>query len=381
MTSPGRNSTRLRVVVVGAGIIGASIAYRLARRGAAVTVIDRHQPATGATRRSFAWINAGAKSPASYHDLNRRSLEMWDRFAAELGSEVGLRWGGKLSWANNDSQAQILIERIRRLQIWGYPCRILDEAELRIMEPNLNPGQVRVAEYSEIEGQVEPNLVVAACLQQAEQLGTATQFETAVTGFSLSPMGDRIQTVHTTHGDLHCDVVVLAAGVDITALAGRLEIEIPQEESPGVVIRTNPLPPLLKSVPVIYPPPIDANHDEIHLRQTHDGSMLIGEGSQESLRRDDSQEHANDLLARATRYLPALSGAHAMPVPMGFRPMPVDGYPVLGFAKAVPNLYITLTHSGVTLCPLISELTALEVMEGIGVEFLQDYRPERFANQ
>ena len=68
-----------------------------------------------------------------------------------------------------------------------------------------------------------------------------------------------------------------------------------------------------------------------------------------------------------------------MPVPVGFRPMPIDGYPVLGFTRKVPNLYIALTHSGVTLCPLVSQLAALEIVEGARVNFLEDYRPERFA--
>ena len=379
MENPVGDGAGLRVVVVGAGILGATIAYRLARRGAQVTVMDRHQPASGATRRSFAWINAGAKSPAAYHEFNRRSLEMWSRFVVELDTDVGLRWGGKISWANTDADAQTLVERVQRLQSWGYPSRVIDEAELRRLEPNLNPGKVIAAEYNEIEGQVEPQLVVAACLQQAAQAGAVTRYDTAITGFSLDPPGDRIQTVHTSGGDLRCDLVVLAAGVDITELAAGLEIEIPQEDSPGVVIRTNPQPPLLQSVPVVYPPPVDSQHAEIHLRQTHDGTMLIGEGSQESLRRDDSQEHADELLRRAAQYLPALSRARAIPIPMGFRPMPIDGFPVLGFTQAVPNLYIALTHSGVTLCPLISELAAPEIVEGARVEFLQEYRPERFA--
>ena len=379
MTNAVAGGPNMRVAVIGAGIIGAAIAYRLARRGCTVTIVDRHQPAAGATRRSFAWINAGAKTPASYHDLNRRSLEMWNRFAGELATEVGLRWGGKISWANTETEARTLVERVQRLQSWGYPCRVIDEAELRRLEPNLNPGKVIAAEYSEIEGQVEPQLVVAACLQWASQAGAVTRYETAVTGFSLAPTGSRIQTVHTTGGDLPCDLVVLAAGVDTTELASKLEIEIPQEESPGVVVRTDPQPPLLRSVPVLYPPPVDAQHDEIHLRQTHDGAVLIGEGSQESLHRDDSQEHADDLLSRASRYLPALDSARATPVPMGFRPMPIDGYPVIGFTPAVPNLYVALTHSGVTLCPLVSELAALEIFEGTRVEFLRDYRPQRFT--
>ena len=71
---------------MGAGIVGATIAYYLARRDADGTVIEAHRPGSGASSHSFAWINATNKSPAFYHDFNRRSLEMWDRFAQQLGA-------------------------------------------------------------------------------------------------------------------------------------------------------------------------------------------------------------------------------------------------------------------------------------------------------
>jgi glycine/D-amino acid oxidase-like deaminating enzyme len=238
---------------------------------------------------------------------------------------------------------------------------------------------VAAAEFSQIEGQVDPQRVVDACVKRIHELGGVAQDNTTLSGLSLSRNGNRAQSVQTSQGDIPCDVVVLAAGVDTTALAAMAGVNIPQEESPGVVMRTDPRPKLLRSVPVVYAPPIDASHQEIHLRQTSDGTVMIGEGSQESLSRDDSQSHANDLLARATHYLPALAGAKAVPVPVGYRPMPLDGYPVLGFAEAAPNVYVALTHSGVTLAPLIGELAAIEIVDGARVEVLKDYRPERFS--
>jgi len=125
-------------------------------------------------------------------------------------------------------------------------------------------------------------------------------------------------------------------------------------------------------------PPVEAGRPEIHLRQLADGTLQIGEGSQESLARDDSQAHADELLARATCYLPALAGARAIPVPVGYRPMPRDGFPVLGFPEPVPNLYLALMHSGVTLAPLVGELAAMEIVDGARVQSLEAYRPERF---
>ncbi|MCH7621979.1 MAG: FAD-binding oxidoreductase [Chloroflexi bacterium] len=380
--------TRLQVVVVGAGIVGASIAYHLTQRGARVTVVDSGKAGFGASSHSFAWINAGAKSPAAYHDLNRRSLEMWDRFAQRLGCDVGLRWGGKLSWEATSEGAAALKERVGQLQEWGYPSRLLDEAELHRLAPELSLGTVTAAEFSEIEGQVEPQMVVDACLWRARELGAKLVEGTSVTAFARSKGRPRVESLETSGGSLPCDVVVLAAGVSTTELAAKAGVHVPQEESPGVVIRTDPRPPLLPTVPVVYAPALDPDHpalvrSEIHLRQCHDGSLMIGEGNQESLRRDDTQAHADDLLGRAIHYLPSLAGARAITVPVGYRPMPLDGYPVLGFpapnsTEAAPNVYIALTHSGVTLAPLIGELAAIEIVDGVRVESLSPYRPERF---
>ena len=119
------NSKALRVVVVGAGIVGASIAYHLARRQVAVTVLERHRPGAGASSHSFAWINAFGKEPYPYHDLNRRSMEVWHRFAQGLQADVGLRWGGDLRWVHTAADAEALRQRIQHLQAWGYPNRLL----------------------------------------------------------------------------------------------------------------------------------------------------------------------------------------------------------------------------------------------------------------
>ena len=147
-----------------------------------------------------------------------------------------------------------------------------------------------------------------------------------------------------------------------------------------MVIRTNPLPSLLEYVPVIYAPASGDGRREIHFRQCADGRMMIGEGDQESLAEDDSQAHADDLLDRARRYLPGLEDAEAVPVPVGWRPMPLDGYPVMGFASEAPNLYVALTHSGVTLAPALSQLAAQEICDGVLADAaLWPYRPERFA--
>ena len=367
------------VVVIGAGIVGASIAWRVASRGARVTIVDRAEPGSGASSHSFAWINAGAKEPVGYHNLNRRSLEMWPRFADALGEDVGLRWGGKVSWEADAAAAQSLRDRVQQLQAWGYPSRLISREELQELEPALIIGAVTAAEYSENEGQVEPQMVVDACLNRLRDLESSMLAGVEVTGL-LRDSRDRIVSVQTTTGDIDADTVVVAAGTETTAVAAMAGVYVPRAESPGVVIRTTPMPALLQNVPVVYAPPLEDGRREIHLRQCPDGRLMIGEGDQESLAEDDSQAHADDLLARACQHLPGLAGAAAVPVPVGWRPMPLDGYPVMGFAPEAPNLYVALTHSGVTLAPALSQLTALEICDGARADaVLGPYRPERFA--
>ena len=290
------------VAVIGAGILGAAIAWQLSQRGIHVVLIEQGQPGEGASSHSFAWINAGAKEPIDYHNLNRRSLEMWTRFAAAIGDggdpdNVGLRWGGKVSWESGPSAAEALVVRVRQLQSWGYPARLVDANELQVLEPALDVGPVAAAEYSPNEGQVEPQMVVDACLRRLQEWDSEIEAGTEFYGFRQRDDG-RIFGVETTSGDRDVDAVVLAAGTDSTRLAALAGVNVPQARSPGVVIRTDPLPPLLHNVPVVYAPALGDGRREIHLRQCADGSMMIGEGDQESLAEDDSQGHADDLLER-----------------------------------------------------------------------------------
>ena len=367
----------LRVVVVGAGIVGSAIAFHLARRGARVVVVESGWPGGGASGHSFAYLNSFGKEPESYHDLNRRSMDMWDRFARLLGAEVGLTWGGKLSWESTEEGAEELRERASLLQGRGYPCRLMDRPGLLRLEPGLTPGEVSLAAHTETEGHVDPPMAARACMERVREAGGSVRLGTRATG--LLARGGRAASVRTADGEVECDVVVLAAGLGSTPLAADVGVPLPQQESPGVVILTDPRPPLFANAAVVYAPPIDGRQREIHVRQRVDGSVMIGEGSQESLARDDSQAHADDLLSRAVYFLPALEGASAIPVPVGYRPMPADGLPVIGFAESAPNVYVAVMHSGVTLAPLVGEWAAIEIADGARIGALDEYRVERLA--
>ena len=366
----------MKVTVIGAGIVGSAIAFHLARRGARVTLLDAGKPGMGASSHSFAWINAFGKEPRRYNELNRRSLDTWDRYARLLNADVGLKWGGHLTWTATDEDAEWLRENVAKLQSWGYIARFIDESELLRLEPGLRPGPVSIAAISENDGHVLGTKAAQTASRRVKDLGGSVKSDTPANGFDMS--GNRIASTLVESDSIDCDAVVLAAGVEVTEIAAMAGVSVPQYESPGVVVKTNPIPKLLDSVSVLYAPPISEDQPDIHIRQGTDGVAMIGEGTQESLAKDDSQERADTLLARASHYLPALASAKAIPVPVGYRPMPLDEMPVLGFTKKVPNLYVALTHSGVTLAPLIGEFAAMEILDGAKIDLLEPFRLERF---
>ena len=367
----------MRITVIGAGIVGSAIAFHLARRGADVTLLDDAEPGMGASSHSFAWINAFGKEPRHYNELNRRSLDTWDRFARLLDADVGLKWGGHLTWTATDEDAEWLRTNVARLQSWGYVARLLDESEILRLEPGLRPGPVSAAAISENDGHVLGTLAAQTAARRVEELGGVAMPNTPALGFDVS--AGRIASVQVESRSIDCDAVVLAAGVATTAIGLMAGVSVPQQESPGVVVKTEPMPQLIESVSVLYAPPTSDDQPEIHIRQGANGVVMIGEGTQESMARDDSQQHADRLLARASHYLPALESAKAVPVPVGYRPMPLDEMPILGFTKEAPNLYIALTHSGITLAPLIAEFAAMEVLDGARVDLLEPFRLERFG--
>ena len=378
MSNISPNSKTKKVVIVGAGIIGATLAYHLSQRdGIDVTLLERDIPGSGASGHSFAWANAFGKDPREYHTLNRRSLDMWYRLAHQLDTDIGIHYGGEMRWENNPQRATQLRERVRQIQTWGYPCRLITGDEMSFLEPHLHPGTVLAASLSEADIHIETDTFINVCLRRAREAEAIVYAQTSVTGFVVRD--SNIAAVKTTNDEFPCDVVVLASGVQMTELASLVQVDIPQQRSPGVVIKTTPCAEVLHNVAVIHAPSKDEKHQHLHLRQLSDGSLRIGQGTQEGINRDDSQQHADALLARAKTYLPAIADAKAIPTPVGYRPMPLDGFPVLGFTESVPNLYITLMHSGVTLAPLVGEMATLEIVDDVRVDWFAPYRPERFS--
>lgn len=380
MTGPHAGGGTPHVVIVGAGIVGASIAFQLARRGAALTILDAGRPGRAVSSASMAWLNAADKKPRPYAELSRRSLDSWDRLAAQLGGDVGLTWGGELRWASTEKGAEALAARTRAHQAAGYPIRLIDPRELERLEPALTPGEVTAVSFAEVEGHVDAVRVVDTSLAWASEHGARVRDHTPVGGLRLTPAGDgrrRVEAVDAGGEQIPCDFVVLAAGLGAPELAAQAGLELPLKNSFGAVVVTEPMPRLFQHAAVVQTArDLDVR---VSLRQLSDGAVMLhglgtGEGSLGSTEAELAQVRET-----AARFVPSLQGARVAEVRRDGRPVPRDGMPVLGFARAVPNLYLAVMHNAISLAPVVGELAAIEILDGVEVDLLAPYRIERFS--
>lgn len=355
---------RPNVLVVGAGIIGASIAYHLARRGTRVTVLDAGEPGGVATRRSWAWINASWGNPEAYFRLRIRSMAEWRRLEREV-PDLRVAWTGGLLW---DLPPDELEAYAKEHAAWGYGIHRIDRAEAARIEPQLAAPPDLALHVAE-EGAVEPLAAAQALLAAAQALGVKVVTNRLVG--QLAQRNGRVVGVETASGMIEADEIVVAAGAGTAKLAASTGCSLPLDAPPGLLIASRPHPKLLNGL-VMSP--------GLHVRQTAEGRLLAGADFGGSDPGEDAEAVSLELFEVMRGMFKdgaALEYAHHM---VGYRPMPADGFPIIGRPPAIDGLYLAVLHSGITLAPAVGLFAAEEITTGTRSDLLKPYGPGRFAD-
>jgi glycine/D-amino acid oxidase-like deaminating enzyme len=374
-----------RCAVIGAGLIGACLALRLAEAGMDVTLLDRDQPGQATSRWSYAWLNSSDKSPRAYHELNHAGLLAWATLAGQLGGAAWYRPAGNIEWAATAAGHAQLTARVDRLASWGYPARMISAAEAAELEPALRlPASVRGLGWFPTEGHLLTGPLISQLIDAAVQRGVTVLAGPPgeVTGFAFD--GGAVQEVRTSAGQrIPADVVVCCAGrwtPGLAQLAGGaapvplVPWQTPGAAAPGLVVRAGPAadgPARVVHAPGINLRPHTAG--QVHL-EAPDAAVAVDLHTPDA----ELRRWAAELLRRARQVSHGLDQAAVTEYQVCVRPMPADGQSIVGWLPGPRGVYLAVTHSGATLAAHLAGLITSELGTGTEAAELQPYRPSRF---
>ncbi len=234
----------MRVVVIGAGITGASAAYDLAGRGASVIVLDRYGPAAMASGWSLAGVRQTGRHLAEL-PLARAAVSRWGTLAEELDGTTHYRRDGNIRLALTDDEIPVLEAIVAEQSAEGLDIRMLRGAEVRACAPAVSETVV-AATFCPTDGHADPIATVESFIAAARRRGATMRF--GERALSIEVAGGRVRAVVTDKERIETDAVILAAGIFGNELLDPLGLHVPIDVQTVAVVQTAPYAPTLKPV-------------------------------------------------------------------------------------------------------------------------------------
>ncbi|AHY45868.1 glycine oxidase ThiO [Rubrobacter radiotolerans] len=368
------------VVVVGGGVIGLSVAYHAARRGASVALFEADALASGASGAAAGMLNAQAEAqaPGPMLDLMLRSRELHHTLGPELLDATGLDpeyvWSGTLRVACDDAFATALGESFHWQRKRGLAARWLSGDEVRKLDPGVCDGALAGLFLPE-DGQVESRRLSRALALAATKNGAELREHVRVTQLLRGVRKERITGVETDSGAVRSGCTVLAGGSASGTLLSPLGVEIPLFPVKGETITL---------AGVFREPGPNVWDSGCYVVAKRDGRVVVGatERPHETDRRPTLDGVAH-LTRAAGRLLPGLSGATFAGAWGGLRPATPDKLPVLGEPEGLEGLLLAsgTYRNGILLAPAVGAALAARALgekEGTQVD-LSPFAPGRFS--
>jgi sarcosine oxidase subunit beta len=351
------------VVIVGAGIMGVSTAYHLARRGAGrIVVIERDDVCSGSTALASGGIRHQYANRIGV-ELTRKSIETYERFEDEFGVDPNFRQHGYLILVTTEAEQGQAERNVALQQSLGVDVRLLSPDETRRRFPYLATDDLRGATYSPRDGYADPYLATTAIAARARDLGVTIRTGCEVVGFARTPGG--VEGVVTRDGPLSAPIVVIATGAWSGVVGTLAGIDIPVRPLRRSKFITAPLS--FDKIPTATPFVIDP-HLGISLRREGAG-ILLGIGRREeagSFSTALDWSLAEPLVERVVRRAPMLADAQLMRTWTGLYEMTPDQTGIVSAVPGVAGLYIIAGFSGHGFMhgPIAGQLMAELITDG-----------------
>ena len=342
------------IIIIGAGIVGACLAYEASRRGLTPLVLASGPIGGGnsATAASWAWINACSTDDPDYFRLRHASLRRWQAWQQQVD---GIAFSARETflWDLPPDELAAAVDQLSEL---GYPVALPSGAEIAARLPRLREWP-EAALHTAIEGAVEP---VATAIRLIEASG-ATVSQTHVHGLIVE--GTHVTGVMTGEGPVHADEVVMAAGNATPALLQTVGVELEMQSSDGLLVLSRPVDRFLDAV-VAGP--------DFHVRQRADGCLLVGGTFGAYAPRPGLPTLHQNAAAQLSR----IESVFACPAPLemdsftvGRRPIPAGGMPVVGRCPRPDGgifggLYTVVMHSGFSNGAGVAQAALEDILTG-----------------
>ena len=376
------------VIVIGAGVVGCSVAWYLAREGVKVTLLEREAIGSGASAHATGSLSLlGAEfSPGASFELARASYAEFPQIVPELEAATGMdllyQRRPSLRLALDDDEAGL----IKELMVWQEPhvkMRWIDAREVQSIEPRLSPAIIG-AVYEDESAQLDSyrfNLALAG----GAEMKSAEIFSREVTGIIAS--GSTVTGIKTASGDMRCGAVVVAAGAWSRAFTPWLDFPVPVRPMKGERLLLNypgePLPVLISSP------------KRGHMISRLDGLTSVGSTggrdydqrelfAGEEFDRQPTETARLELLQRAIDVFPDLERAELVQQLAGSRPLSPDSKPIIGPVPGWDGVLLATGHTtkGIHLGPVTGRIIADYICRGSTdvVSDMSEFLPDRFAD-
>ena len=366
------------VVVIGAGIVGASTAYYLARAGVDVILVDRRHPNAGGTASQASAGGVRQQGRVAVEmPLAIYSINLWSSLAEELETDLQYRRDGMTVVTDDETYISSLEQRVALEQSLGLDIRMVRGAELHDLIPGLSP-RILAGSYCPTDGHADPLSTINALVNAARRLGARSKWQCAVENLVVA--NGRVNAVETSDGSIGCRYVVLAAGYWSRSIAAAAGIDLPLVYFPLQMMVTVRQPHVLDQV-------LGWVGHGISLKQVPSGGFVIGggwpgwgdPGSYQTRLLPGSMTKSADT---AVSLFPSLAGVSVVRAWLGIEAFCMDEMQIVGPAGSVDGLIVAAGFSGhgFAVGPGVGSLIAQYVTANQWPDMLKPFGLERFQD-
>jgi sarcosine oxidase, subunit beta len=329
------------IVIIGAGAIGSSIAYHLARRGARdVVVLERETVGSGSTSKAAGGIRVQFSTRVEV-EFSLRGIEFFKRFEDEMGVPCDYRQEGYLILLFDEADLARYRKNVELQTSLGAEVHIVKPDEARAIVPELNVDDVVAAAWGPMDGYASPNDVVQAYANQARARGVRILEGTPATAIELE--GDRVTAVLTPEGRIETPLVVNAAGPQAPLIARMVRREIPVDPRRRHIFVTDEFAGVRHPMPLV----IDRQSGFYCRSEQRQVLMSAGDvGATTEFSASVDWSMLGETVDKAVRRIPVLEGASIRHAWAGLRPLTPDEHAILDWAPDLRGLYLAVGFCG-----------------------------------